>query len=151
MQRLEHRAAQELLEKGGGDALGPFHDLLDLGVGQAQRHRAAVEGQQPSPGSRVGQGDLDGHVDPAGTGRQGRLEQVGAVGGQHEQQVGVGGCAVHRVEQVEQDRAVARAEAAILGDEVDVLEHDHRRLEVTREPAAEPMACSARPVSTSRV
>ena len=64
---------------------------------------------------------------------KGGLEQVSAVGGQQEQQVGVGRRAVHRVEQVEQDRAGRRPKRALLRDQVDVLEHHDGGQQGTRQ------------------
>jgi len=77
--------------------------------------------------------DLDRDVDTTGPSRQRRLEQVGPGCGEHEQQVGVGRGSVHRVEEVKQNRARAGPEAAILGNQIDVLEHQDGRLQVTRE------------------
>ena len=79
----------------------------------------------------VGQRDLDGEVDPTGTLGEGPLEGLGAVGGQQEDHVGVLVEAVHGVEQREQQGRRAAAEVtvvAVLGDQVDVLEDDDRRL-----------------------
>ena len=93
------------------------------------RQRAAVELEQRAAGVRVGQFQRDRLVDPAGPRGQRGLEQVGPVGGQHEDDVGVLGEAVHLVEQLEQQRVLAGVHAAVLGDQVDVLDDDHRRLQ----------------------
>ena len=126
--------------------------VVDLGVGELERHRAAVEVEQPTAGVGVGQVDLDGDVDPTRPGGQRRLEQVGAVGRQDEEEVGVAGGTVHRVEEVEQHRAGPGPEAAVLGDQVDVLEHDDRGLQVARELRHRRRSrAGERPVRTSRV
>ena len=128
VQRLEDGAADQLLEEGGGDAVGALDGGRDVVAGQLERHAPAVEREQPFPGGPVGQGDLDRDVDPARAGRQRELEQVGPVGGEQEEQVGVAGRAVHRVQQVEQDRVGPRPHPALLGHQVHVLEdHDGGR------------------------
>ena len=127
---LEHRTADQLLDEGRGHPLGAGHHVVDLGLAEGQRDTPGVDREQPSPGAGVRQGDLHRDVDPAGSRRQRRFEQVRAVGGEQEQQVGVGGGAVHRIEQGEQHRVRARAEAAVLRHQVDVLEDDDRRLQV---------------------
>ena len=68
---------------------------------EAPRRRARRGG---GARSRVGQRQLDRQVDPAGTRRERRLERLGPVGREHEDQVGVLVEAVHRVEQLEQQR-----------------------------------------------
>jgi hypothetical protein len=64
-----------------------------------------VEAQQAFTGRRVRQRDLDRDVDPPWPRRQRRFQQVGPVGREQEQQVRVGGRAIHGVEQVKQHRA----------------------------------------------
>ncbi len=72
----------------------------------------AVELDEPAAAVGVGQRQLDGLVDAAGTRGERRLEQVGAVGRQDEQDVVVLGQAVHRVEQLEEDRVRRRGACA---------------------------------------
>ena len=63
-------------------------------------------------------------VDPARPRGEGRLEEVGTVGGQQEDDVGVLVESIHLVEQGEQQRRLAPVQAALLGDQVDVLDDD---------------------------
>jgi len=74
--------------------------------------------------------DLDRDIHSARSGSQRGLEQVGAVGRQDEQEVGIGRGTVHRVEKIEEHRAGPGSEAAVLGDQVDVLEDDDRGLQL---------------------
>jgi hypothetical protein len=82
-----------------------------------------------SPFLQVGLRDLDGQVDSAGPLGEGRLEEVGPVGGEDERDVAVAGQAVHRLQDAEQQRLRAVVHAAVHGDEVDVLEDDDRGLQ----------------------
>ena len=91
------------------------------------------KGQKSLASLRVRKVDLDRDINPAGARRQRGFEQIGAIGCQYEQQVGIAGGAIHRVEQVEQDRAGSRPEASVPGDKVDVLEHNDSGLQVPRE------------------
>ena len=102
--------------------------ISDLVAGERELQPFAVELEQPPAPVGVRERKLDRLVDPPGPGGERGLEQIRAVRGQHEQDVVVLVEAVHPVEQLEQDR-VRRLERAIHGDEVDVLEHDHRRLQ----------------------
>ncbi len=129
-ERLEHRPADQLLDERGCHAGHPVDGRRALVVGELERHAAGVDLEQPGAGVGVRQPDLDGDVHPPGPGGEGRLEQVGPVGGQQEQQVGVLRRAVHGVEQLEQDGGGAGPEAAVLRDQVDVLEHQRRGLQV---------------------
>ena len=59
------------------------------------------------------------------------LEQVGAVGREHEDYVGVLGEAVHLVQELEEQRVLTqRTYAPLLGHEVHVLEDNRGRLGV---------------------
>ena len=89
-----------------------------------------VQCEEPPPPLRVRQRERDRLVHAPGTRSQGRLEHVRPVGGEHEQHVRVVGQAVHLVEQLEQDRgASGRLAVPLLGDEIDVLDDEHRGLE----------------------
>src|SRR5262249_57986000 len=101
----KHAARDRSLEDGGGGAVGALDGKVHVLLGQCQGHVVAVERQQAFAGWGIRQGDLDRDIDPPRPRGQGGFQQVGAVGGQQKQQVGVGGRAVHGVEQVEQDRA----------------------------------------------
>nr|WP_104522394.1 hypothetical protein [Blastococcus atacamensis] len=79
--------------------------------------RAAVEVEQRPPGGRVGQFERHRLVDPAGTRCQRRLQRVGPVRREDEDDVGVLGQPVHLVEQLEQQRVLPRVHAAVLRDE----------------------------------
>jgi hypothetical protein len=101
-----------------------------------QGQAAAVQLDQATAAGGVWQRHLDRQVDPAGAGGQGRLQQLGAVAGEQEDHVGVVAEPVHLVEQLEQQRGAAGLLAvAVLGDQVDVLEDHHRRLQQPRHRA----------------
>ena len=102
---------------------------------RASSPRAYSSSRAPARGL-VGQGDLDGEVDPARPRRERGLEGVRPVGGEHERHVGVLAEPAHLVHQLE-EHGPAAAEGAepLLGDEVDVLQHHHRRGQAAREPA----------------
>ena len=151
LERFEHRPAQQFLEERGGDAVGALDYLLSLRLREAEPQRATVELQQSPARFGVRERDLDGNVNPAWPGGESRLQQIGAVGGQQEEQVGVACGAVHRIEQVEEHRASTGTAGALLGDQVDILEHEHRGLQSRAISAAAPTARSARPVRTKRV
>lgn len=81
-------------------------------------------------------GYFQGQVDAAGPRCQGRLQNVGAVGGEQEQHVGIIGQPVHLVKQLEEQGVGAGVLAgALLGDQVHVFEDDRRRLEQARQLA----------------
>nr|WP_254185476.1 hypothetical protein [Nocardioides panacis] len=125
--RDQRRPAQQLLEEGRGDAVGALeHRVEPAGV---DLEVPAVELEQLPPGGGVGEPERDRLVDAPGARGQGRLEQVGAVGGEQEDHVGVLGQPVHLVEQLEEQRVLAGIPAPVLRDQVDVLDHDHRRLQ----------------------
>jgi hypothetical protein len=125
----ERRPAQQLLDKGSAYALRAGDD--GVRVVEPQVEAVAVEGDQAPPADRVGERYLGGLVyAPWSRGERG-LEQVGAVGREHEDDVGVLGEAVHLVQELEEQRVLAqRTHAPFLGHEVHVLEDDRGRLEV---------------------
>ena len=88
-----------------------------------------VEPDQPAPRVRIREGELRRVIDPARALGQSRLEQVGAVGGEQERDVGVLAEPVHLVQQLEQQRVLAGAAVPLLGDQVHVLDHHHRGLQ----------------------
>lgn len=101
-------------------------------VGPVQSHveTASVALKQRSSPVRVGQRQLDGLVDPTGSSGQGRLQHLHPVGGEQHEQIGVLVEAVHRVQQFEEQRTrAAERKLPVLGDQVDVLEHDRRGLQ----------------------
>src|SRR5262245_50569250 len=121
-------ATHELLDEGRADARGPTHDVLDHGVGDGEA--AGVEVDQSTPPRLVGERELDRLIDAARTRDQGGLEHLGPVRREDEDHVGVGGEAVHLVEQPVQQRHLARPElVALSADEVDVLHHDEGGLQ----------------------
>ncbi len=126
---------EQLADERGARPVRRRHDRVP--VGDLEREARAVDLEQPPPRRRVRQRQLDGEVDPPGTRGERRLERLGAVRREHEDQVGVLVEAVHRVEQLEQQRR-GLVVAAVLGDQVDVLDHDHRRLERARQAAGHP-------------
>jgi hypothetical protein len=89
-----------------------------------------VQLDQASAAAGVRQRHLDRQVDPAGPRGERGLQQVGTVAGEQEDDVGVVAEPVHLVEQLEQQRGAAWLLAVpLLGDQVDVLENHHRRLQ----------------------
>jgi hypothetical protein len=125
-QRHQDRAPDQFLDEGRRDAFTARHHLVQVGV---DGHVARVDLKQAPTGLRVGTGDLDGQVDtPRAVGQRG-LQDVGAVRGERERDVGVRADAVHRVQQGEQQRVPVLREVTIGGDQVDVLQHHHRRLQ----------------------
>ena len=119
--------AQELLEEGRGDPVGPVeHAVEPAGV---EIEPATVELDQSLTGLPIRQVDVHRLVHSPGTRGQRRLQQVGPVRGQEEDHVGVLVQTVHLVEQREHQRGVAAVMVALLRDQVDVLDHDHGGLE----------------------
>jgi hypothetical protein len=95
---------------------------------------AGVEPEQAAAGVGVGERDLQGEVDAAGPGGKRRLDEVGPVRREDEQQVGVLLEALHLVEQFEQDAAAdAVLHGALAGHQVDVLEDDGGGRELARD------------------
>src|SRR6266536_2534956 len=131
----EHRRlAQQLADERRAHALGPPHQAIE--TVQAQGQAAAVQLDQAPTAARIRQRHLDRQVDPARAGHQRRLQQIGPVAGEQEDHVAVGGEPVHLVQQLEQQRGAARLlPVALLGDQVDVLQHHHRRLQQPRHRA----------------
>ena len=70
-----------------------------------------------------------GLVNASGPGGERGLEQISAVGGQQEDDVGILVEPVHLVEKGEEQWRLSAVVAALLGDQVDVLDDDHGRLE----------------------
>ena len=70
-------------------------------------------------------------INPSRPGGQGLFQQVRAVGREQERHIGVRAESVHLVEQLEQHRLLAVVGVAVLGDQVHVLDHDHRGLQGT--------------------
>ena len=97
--------------------------------GRRRRPGRARTGGAGAPGTRVRPGDLDGQVDPAWPVGEGRLQDVGPVGGQHERDVCVLADAVHRFEQGEQQRVAVRLKS--------------RRCRRDRRPRAPPSTAAA--------
>jgi hypothetical protein len=86
LQRFQHRPPDQLLEERRGDAGAALDDLIDVGFRQLGGYGAGIELEQPPARAGVGQVDLDRDVDPAGTRRQRRFEQVGSIGREDEEQ-----------------------------------------------------------------
>ena len=85
-----------------------------------------------------GIGDFDGLVNAAGAGGEGGLENVGAVGGQDEEHVGVLGKAVHLIEQFEEQGVGADGLMFAHGaDQIDVFKDDGHGREGPREHDAD--------------
>ena len=100
-QGRQHRPPDQLLDEGRGDAFAARYHLIQIGVhGQV----TCVDLEQALTAPRVGAGNLDRQVDSPRTVGQGRLEDVGPVGGQREGNVGVRADPVHRVEEGKQQR-----------------------------------------------
>ena len=87
----------------------------------------------------IGHRHLDDEIDAARPRGERGLEDVRTVRGEHEEHVGVIGEAVELVEELEEERLRRHSGvAALLRDEVDVLDHDGGRREGTRELADGP-------------
>jgi hypothetical protein len=129
-QRHQDGPPDQLLDEGRGDAVAVGDHLVEVGVhGQVTR----VDLEQAQTALAVGAGDLDRQVDsPRPVGQRG-LEDVGPVGGQREGDVGVRADPVHGVEEGEQQRVSVLGEVPVGGDEIDILQHHHGRLQATGE------------------
>src|SRR3954470_16546503 len=120
--RAQRRLAHELLDERSAHALRALDDRVALGV--VERDVARIEVDEAPAARRVGQRDLQREVDAPGARGERGLDDVGTVGRQQEQQVGVLVDPLDLVEQVEQRPAVAEVHRALGRDEVDVLEDD---------------------------
>jgi hypothetical protein len=125
-QRHQDGPPDQLLDEGRGDAFGARDHLGQVGVhGQVTR----VDLEQAQTALAVRAGDLDRQVDSPRTVGQGGLEDVGPVGGQREGDVRVRADPVHGIEEGEQQRVSVLREVPVGGDEIDVLQHHHGRLQ----------------------
>ena len=122
----------ELFQEGGAHSFRALDDVVeitDLGL-----HAAEVPFEKSAPALVVGKLDLDGLVDPAGPRRERGLQQIDAVRREHEDHVGVFVEPVHLVEQLEQQWVRAHAgHRSLHRNEIDVFEHEHRRLQAARD------------------
>jgi hypothetical protein len=125
-QRHQDGPPDELLDEGGRHAFAAPDHLVQVGV---DRQVTCVDLQQAPPALCVGAGNLDRQVNTPRAIGQGRLEDIGPVGGQREGDVGVRTDPVHRVEEGEEQRIPVLAEVPVGGDEIDVLQHHHRGLQ----------------------
>jgi hypothetical protein len=74
--------------------------------------------------------------------RQRTLKLLGPVGGEDEQDIGILLQPVHFVEQRVKQRLLARPHVlAIAGDEIDILNHHHRRLQQARQAHVVDLRC----------
>lgn len=123
--------------------LGPLHALANirrLVAGQEAADIGVVRGvvelgatvplDQLDAGVGIGRGDLDEGVDATGPQHR-RVDLVGSVGGQHDDQLTP--LRVHPVDDVE-DGVHPDGPLLALDHAVDVLRHDHGRLEEAAEP-----------------
>src|ERR671919_469478 len=132
--RVQGGLSYQLPQEGRADAVGLGDDRIP--VGERHVEPATEQVEQARPALRVGQREGDRLVHSPWPRRQRGLEQVGAVRGHHEDHVGVLADSVHLVQEAEEQRRCAEAHRGpLLGDEIHVLEHDHRRLEVARDGA----------------
>jgi hypothetical protein len=127
-QRCQNGPPEKFLHEGGGHALGRGDDAGHIHIG-VNRQVACVQPDQALAAGRVRPGDLNREVHPPWPVGQRLLKHVGAVGGEHERDVRVRTHTVHGVQQREQQRPGVLLEVAVHGDQVDVLEHHHRRLQ----------------------
>jgi hypothetical protein len=125
-QRHQDGPPDQLLDEGRGDAFAARDHLVQVGVhGQV----TCVDLEQAQTALAVGAGDLDRQVDSPRAVGQGGLEDVGPVGGQRKGNVRVRADTVHGVEEGEQQRVSVLGEIPVGGDEIDVLQHHHGRLQ----------------------
>ena len=95
-----------------------------------ERQAPAIELDQLAAADVVRQRHLDRLVDAAGPARQRALKLLRPVGGENEQDIRILLQPVHLVEKLVEHRFVARPHlVAIARNEIDVLDHDHRRLQ----------------------
>ncbi|HEX2126195.1 MAG TPA: hypothetical protein VHF45_06520 [Thermoleophilaceae bacterium] len=125
--RQQRRPPQQLADERGRGAVGLVHDPGALGRAEPEALRVQVE--QPPPRLGVGQRQAHRQVDAAGPRRERRLQDLGPVRSEHEDDVGVLVQPVHLVQQLEEDRVRLLELVAVERDEVHVLQHDHRRRE----------------------
>src|SRR3954452_5343942 len=128
--RVQLGLAHELADERAADGIGAGDELLARRIVEVDALR--IEVHEPRARRCVGERDLQREVDPPGACRERGLDDVGPVGRQQEQQVGVLVDALHLVEEVEQRAAGARAHRPLGRHEVDVLEDDGGRGELAR-------------------
>ena len=121
------RLVDQVFQVGAGKARGPLGDHLEGDVG-GQGLFAGVDLQDLLAALDVGQADVDLPVKAAGA-EQGLIQDVGAVGGGHDDDAVVGLKAVHLDQQLVQRLlalivAAAEAGAALAADRVDLVDED---------------------------
>ncbi len=128
-QREHAGAADQILEVGAGEALGPLGHRVEVDVG-GQRHIFGMDGKDVAAAGRVGDGDIDQFVEAAGA-EQGRIDQVRPVGGadhddglQFLEPVHLG---EDGVDHTLRDLRLAEAAAARRDEAVELVDEDHGR------------------------
>src|SRR5438105_4713086 len=129
--REDCRLAQELLDVRRARPFGACDEFVE--VAQLEVQAARVKREEPASSVGIRQRKRYREVDSTRPSRECRLENVGAVRREDEEDIDVLAQAVHLVEQFEEERLRLHARhPAFLGDEVDVLDDDGARLEEPR-------------------
>jgi hypothetical protein len=121
-------APHQLLDERGADALGPLRRLGHDGI--AKRQAPAIELDQLVAADLVRERHLDRLIDASGAARQGALKLLRPVGGKDEQDICILLQSIHLVEKLVEQRFLARPHpVAITRNQIDILDHDHSRLQ----------------------
>jgi hypothetical protein len=99
---------------------------------KGKRQTPAIELDEILAADMVRKGHLDRLVDAARAARQGALKLLRPVGGEDEQDIRILLQSIHLVEKPVEQRFLARPHlVAIARNQIDILDHDYRRLQET--------------------